>query len=220
MGRPKQLFLNQSIRAKTKDQQDLKPGSFWHPVLNRGICLEEVERADERQCFFYRICKVHLTYQSPKSVLDNPKTSLDCRICGVHLNCERGRKPSQYEIAAYQAMLSIGVETENWLVEVRVLKKTYSAADIWIRSANLLVMVDGEGHFDYDVHDTPVLCQRPIDESFNRAALSLGFNVLRLQFKDTPGFASYIRNAMISSGENGPPFLQYSKHFCIWGLAS
>jgi hypothetical protein len=134
---------------------------YWHPTLNTDITIHTVGRAEEIQCFFYRRCLSHLAFQSPKSILDNNRISLHCRICGLYAQPLEARNPSQYESAAYLAVKSLGLAADQVLVEIRILKGNFGAVDIWLRDAQLLVMVDGESYFvdAYTVtsHDHKVL---------------------------------------------------------------
>lgn len=184
---------------------------FWHPTLNKGINLYSIGRSEERQCFFYRHCDRHLAFQSPKSLLDNGRNSLDCRVCGIHTS-EDPRRVSDHEKEAYAALALIGVPDEDWVVETRVLQKNFSSVDIWIRTHNLLVMVDGEGHFN-EYNDASLLKQKQIDDRFNCEALKQGFNVLRLHYRDRPDFAHQIRLCMNRSSRATEPFLVMSGFF-------
>lgn len=143
---------------------------------------------------------------------------MDCRVCGKYSGWSNARKPSQYEAAAYDAIKSINIRDEEWLTEIRVLKKNYSAVDIWI--SKLLVMIDGEGHFGIDMHGIPVHVQKDIDGRFNAAALRSNFCVLRLHYKDGPSFASAIYSALSKSRMSDKPFLQYSAYYHKLGLVT
>ena len=217
MPRKKDLIIYHTLCPEgNKDPRFPAISSFWHPSLNGNLSLESVGRAEETQCYFYRVCKVHLAFQSPKSLIDNGQSSLDCRVCNKYSSWSNVKKPSQYELAAYEAVQELGVSDEEWLVEIRVLKKNYSAVDLWIH--RLLIMIDGEGHFDADIHGTPVHKQREIDTRFNAAASRLGYSVLRLHYKDSPCFAEIIREALQKSQSVSQPFIKYSKTYHKWGL--
>lgn len=217
MPRKKDLIIYHTLCPEgNKDPRFPAISSYWHPYLNKGVALQGVGRAEEKQCYFYRLCKVHLAFQSPKSLIDNGHSSLDCRVCGTYSSWSNTRKGSQYEVAAYEALKAIEVKDEDWLIEARVLKKNYSAVDIWI--GKLLIMIDGEGHFDVDTHGTPVHRQREIDNRFNEAAVRSGYSVLRLHYRDSPAYASSIQRALQKSRSLAEPFLEHSYHFHKWGL--
>jgi len=150
MGRGKILFSNQQMWKGGP-----LAGDHWHTERNTHIQLAEVGRAETQQCFLWRLCKSHVAYQSPKSVLDKSNNSLDCRVCDVHAPNQQSkpRIPSQYELAAYEAIGSLGME-QLWLVETRVRKRNLSSVDIWLPDLRLLIMVDGEGDLN-DAHEVP-----------------------------------------------------------------
>lgn len=216
MGRKKSLFINHILW----EQNSLagRAEVYWHPTLNTDVALHTVGRAEETQCFLYRRCLCHLAYQSPKSILDNNRNSLDCRICGLYAEPLKARKPSQYEYAAYSAVKSLGLAADQLLVEIRVLKGNFGAVDIWLRDAQLLIMVDGESHFD-DAHTVTSHDQRAIDGRFNSAAIDQKYDVLRLHYKDAYRFASIIRHALEDCKvKNRSPLLIHSPGFSVPGV--
>lgn len=83
------------------------------------------------------------------------------------------------------AMSATPLARQDWIIESRVLGRNFSSVDIWIRSHNLLVMLDGECHFR-DMLDTSHSLQREVDVRFNTEARKQRYHVLRLHYKDDP----------------------------------
>ena len=63
------------------------PADYFASDLNpAAIDIAQMGVADERQCFWKRWCKIHYTYETGKSILDNGRNSLDCRICRLFIH--------------------------------------------------------------------------------------------------------------------------------------
>ena len=71
----------------------------------------------------------------------------------------------------------------DWMTDVRVLQGNFSSADIWMPSLDLIIMIDGEGHFG-DHHGRSVDEQEEADDNFNYEALDRGLSVYRLHYLD------------------------------------
>ena len=102
----------------------------------------------------------------------------------------------------------------EWLVEIRVLKGMYGAADIWVPfkgseavaaatgqarvPIRLVIMVDGEAHFlaDHAAPDVSLQQQQRIDSDFNERCWVLNLRLLRLHFKDTRHYSQLIHKAL------------------------
>ena len=70
---------------------------------------------------------------------------MNCRVCKVFSDPAVGKCPSKYERTAYTVVAMLDVE---WVIEAKVLRENFGAVDIWIPKYCLLIMVDGEGHFN------------------------------------------------------------------------
>lgn len=214
MGRSKVLFINARLCGKDEVNSgayDLA-STYWHPAKNTHVDLQRVGTSEERQCYFFNKCKRHLTFQSPKSVLSNWKTSLDCRVCGLFRG--KTREPSHYEQVAYGVMQNqLHLKDDEWLVDIRVLKGAYSSADVWIPKLRLMLMIDGEGHFG-DMHADNVQVQQARDDRFNVEALKQGHRVLRLHYLDVGLFREVIQ-AIVNLCIVFPTsnFVEFSKHY-------
>ena len=189
MPRPKRLLVHRRFQFRKPciiALPSLDLAFYFHHHLNQILEIElaDMGSADERQCFWYRWCLVHLTFQTGKSVVDNGRNSLDCRVCGLYVH-EDHHWPSSFELRAYQVMAATHLASKDWIVECRVLGRNFSSVDIWIQSHNLLVMLDGECHFG-DMLDTSYSLQREVDIRFNTEAKTQRFHVLRLHYRDDP----------------------------------
>lgn len=183
---------------------------YWHPYLNTHKKLQEIGKSEETQCYFYRICLHHITFQSPKSVLQNPARCLDCKVCGLFTHKEG--TVSSYEHLAYRIMCELGVDVRDWLADVRVLRGTFSSADIWVRSLRLLIMIDGEGHFK-KMFSKEAEDQKQTDLDFNCEAFRQKYCVLRLHYEDVCAFGRLIQDSLILAYyASWPFFFASSRH--------
>lgn len=189
------------------------PADYFASDLNQGTDIAQMGVADERQCYWKRWCKFHYAYQTGKSILDNGRNSLDCRICRIFIH-EDHRDASEHEIQAYMVMKDLQLEPHYWIIESRVLGSNLSSVDIWIRSCELLVMIDGEGHFD-EMFGIPYTQRRDVDRRFNAEAKKQGFHVLRLHHKDDPRKLECVIKQCSSSIGKRQPLLIHSKSYFI-----
>ena len=109
---------------------------------------------------------------------------------------------------AYTVVAMLDVE---WIIEAKVLRENFGAVDIWIPKYCLLIMVDGEGHFN-KMYNLPSLAQEQRDDRFHAEACRLGFHVLRLHHVDQFDFKSVVPRTVqwIKSGHLSRPTLMYS----------
>lgn len=101
----------------------------------------------------------------------------------------------------------------EWLVEIRILKGMYGAADIWVPfkgsaasivpgqprvPIRLVIMVDGEAHFlaNHAAPDTSLEKQQRIDQDFNNRCWQLNLRLLRLHYSDTKFYSQLINTAI------------------------
>lgn len=167
---------------------------FWHPEQNAAE-LNKLHSSHPGQCYFLRLCRVHMAKMAPKSLIHNFKalksSSLDCKPCKI-FNLARSTEPpcppSSYETAAYHAVSVLpehfGIRPEDMLVDYKMPSLRGSSIDIFLPAVNLCIMIDGEGHFR-DHRESTVLDQQAIDDRFNRNAIKKRTKVLRLHHKDS-----------------------------------
>ena len=197
--------------------------TLWVADRNaEDIDLESVGVHDETQVFLWRACRKHLMFQSFKSVTDNffkgkkYGTSLNCKVCcfynDILVGCKT-QEPSQWEEAAYHIMKKSSLAPVDWIVDAKVLQNSNSKADIWIVDLHLIFMVDGEQHF-FDSHDRPVAEQEERDDVFNGAAISEGFCVMRLHYRDKDLYPTLMAGTIAECQKKDvKPFVNWSPAF-------
>ena len=215
-GRPKLRFKDYKLDLGEKyGNQVVCASLFWDQKHNSELDLSSIGIAEEAQCQLHCLCWKHSTVKSPKAVVDNwkrgSKTALDCRVCHVFRDPKKGRKPSKYEKQCYTILRDLKV---GWLAEVRVLKGTCSSADVWVHESNLIIMLDGEGHFG-KIYGTPVWKQKDVDDRFNAAAATAGFHVLRLHFADTKHFKKNIMDTVSRCTALNKPTIFFSFYYSL-----
>lgn len=176
--------------------------------MNAPAVIEDVTNHSESQYYWQMCCGNHVTIKTCQAIHRRP-AALECERCTATSNGRFSDGASEYEKEAYKAMQQVEHE---WLVEIRILRGRYSSADIWVpftgqaaaaaadqqRTAiNLVIMVDGETHFE-DGHQgyTTLEQQQAIDGRFNDRCWELNLRLLRLHYDDTKKYKQLIQTAL------------------------
>ena len=94
---------------------------------------------------------------------------------------------SAHELLAYAMAEQHLSSATDLYTEIKVLRQKYGAADLYVPCYQLVICVDGEGHFNGnqgDVYGEPVCRQQERDAAFNAQAMQQGIVVLRLHHED------------------------------------
>lgn len=179
----------------------------WRLDLNRNIPANKVGRRSELQAFFWLVCRIHLTYKSPKAItereLEEPGAALTCRQCSYHRGEELPQPVSRHEVHAWQILTAhFSADILYVLVEVRVLGGNWGAADIWLpwsasgTRLDLIIMIDGEKHFSKGWGEVTVPKQKRIDHRFNAECWRQDHRLLRLYSDDKDEWPGLIATAL------------------------
>lgn len=175
--------------------------------LNLNAAAKDIGRCSELQCFFELECRCHLTYRTPKSISNKEKQgkrSLDCRRCDYDAGEELANPPSIHEVEAWELMESCF--EGQILIEVNVLGALWGLTDIWLpywddgALLDLIIMIDGEGHFSRKTFSTSVAEQKAIDGRFNETCWQQEHKLLRLHSGDKADWQHLINSALRMCG--------------------
>ncbi len=224
MGRPTHLLKDEQINVMLSGH--LAPsvttvGDFWPSGLN-NTRLDVLNSSFSEQCYFTKLCGIHLARLAPKSLIFNFRSrrgsSLDCKPCKVFNLAKDGGvacPPSSYETAAYFAVSllpdELGISATDMLTDFR-LSPNESSVDIYLPTIRLCIMVDGEGHFR-DYRGSTVGQQQSIDDRFNKSAIKRGAKVLRLHYKDTAVYNKVIFIAVQRCSQGVYGKIDFSKSY-------
>lgn len=73
---------------------------------------------------------------------------------------------------------------QGFIYQAKVVDRHNAPIDFYVPDINLLIQVDGEQHFDIKYKNTTVKHQQQLDLKCDTRAIEMGFNLLRLHFKD------------------------------------
>jgi hypothetical protein len=90
----------------------------------------------------------------------------------------------------------------GYVVETKVLKGRYGAADIYVPSINLIVQVDGEHHNNSK--------QLAVDLLFDTEARKQGYRLLRVCYKDIPEVHGHLHSTIKACLQCSNAFVLYS----------
>lgn len=121
----------------------------------------------------------------------------DTLHCGYHAG---GSQSSTWEAAAFRHLTHMG--TALVAHECKVLKGRYGAADFYLPEYQLIIQIDGEGHF-HGHHRTSATQQNIRDISFNQAAVAAWYNLLRVAFCDMCDFKHHMATVMAAIMQHG-----------------
>lgn len=151
--------------------------------------------AQRTRPFFELICGQHLAYKTPKTISglerehpNVPDAGLKCRQCDYHAGQELANPPSVHEVNAW-AVLDACFDGPV-LIQTSVLGGDWGLTDIWLpywddgALLDLIIMVDGEGHFHKQTYSTSPGQQQDIDTRFNNECWRQEHKLLRLHFND------------------------------------
>lgn len=186
----------------------------------------EVGRCSEIQFFFFtylglRLCG-HVTYKTPKIIKDKDNerkmSGLECRQCVHAAGGTLLKAVSSYEATTWQAVK--GCFSGHMLVETSVLGGNWPIADIWLpwfensqQRLDLIIMVDGETHFDKPRKVTK-LKQMRIDHAFNHECWNQEHKLLRLHCKDQDDWEQQIMRALArAQAQPANKFRQFSANY-------
>ena len=178
----------------------------WQQRLNHGVAAKDVGRCSEDQAFFELPCG-HLAYKTPKTISDKekqepgvPDAGLRCRQCDFHAGRELANPPSVYEIEAW-ALVDFCFDGPI-LLETSVLGHNWGLTDVWLpywdvgALLDLIIMIDGEGHFNKQTFSTSPHQQQDIDRRFNAKCWEQEHKLLRLHFGDRPSWMHLLTLAL------------------------
>jgi hypothetical protein len=128
---------------------------------------------------------------------------LPCKPCGI------GPAPSKLEAAAYAALGSDALVTE-----CKLLGGNYGAADIFVRSCNTIVMVDGEHHYHASHHGKQSSKQVEVDIRFTKAAVEMGYSVVRVAPHEVADVHKLVRSVAAEAAATRQPCVILSHIIC------
>lgn len=171
----------------------------------------ELHISDTQQYYWHLPCNKHLCFQTIQAcirqVIAHDGQLRACLRCGSSYRL--GAEPSRDRLTSYwvqvvwsslewaleQAEVQDAMQSRTWLlgaalagrdrgyvVEAKVLKGRYGAADIYVPALDLIIQVDGEHHADPE--------QLKRDGRFNAAASAQQRRLLRLWHADVTAFAT------------------------------
>jgi hypothetical protein len=186
-------------------------------LLGKGQPVELII-SDTHQYYWDLPCSKHLCFQTIQAcirqVIAHDGHLRDCLRCGS--SYKWGAEPSKDRLASYwvqvawtsmewaleQPAVKHAMQTSTWhsgaalagrdrgyVVEAKVLRGKFGAADMYVPGLDLIVQVDGEHHADVE--------QLKRDGRFNAAAAAQQRRVLRLWFADVAAFPTLIKHAVM-----------------------
>lgn len=185
------------IRAGRKCKQLPSPVAVaLNNMLNGGLDVHRIGRCCPNQYFFQLTCGRHFKWISVKGVVDNLCT-LSCKYCS------KDGKPSSWELEAFTCLTDLGLAPV--VIESKVLKGKYGAADFYLPTFNLIIQIDGEGHIGEGHHSSNPSEQVERDQRFNAAAVASGFNLFRVAHDDMHAFQPLLLQVLTGIQSNGQP---------------
>lgn len=201
-----------------RQRKPLTPGIilYWAADQNSDIQLQDVRTSDDRRCFFWYDCRLHLTFRTVKS-MSNKDDGVKCPTCTP---CSK-RKASQIE-EAMLALLTSQFRNRVYLREDRLLGGCFGATDFYIKDAHLAVELDGEQHFSKGHISCSVAKQQAIDTAKDAEYRKQGYNLLRVHHADMYALPMLLKVCLVAYTKNKKEqFHKYSeRHPCTdreWG---
>eukprot|EP00884_Botryococcus_braunii_P019846 jgi/Botrbrau1/6545/Bobra.40_2s0016.1 len=156
----------------------------WDEVLNSGTSLEDLGSCDDsQQCYFFCECRQHRVFIFRRTLRKEGIKALQCKFC-------EEKWKSELEQLFWGACDRLSDQFPLvWLVEVRVLRGTFAAADVFFPEFKLVVQLDGCCHMNGNVHGGKLAKNdryQARDRHFNITAMERGYNVLRFHHADVP----------------------------------
>ena len=155
--------------------------------------IDNVHEHSEAKSKWLLRCGRHYTLKSSHAVHKNAVEALNCKRCG-----QSRIAASSHERHAYACVAAVYMG--EWMTEIRVLKGTYGAVDMYLPAVHLAIMVDGRQHFPgnkgstFREQDVTVQVQR--DDRFNTAAVQQHLRVLRLHYDNEQSWHTQIACAV------------------------
>lgn len=138
--------------------------------------LNQLGTSDTGRQFWFRcLCNRHKRKLTVQAV-EKRRKALACKVCSC------GDRGSSYEVKAYEELAAMGFN--DTVTECKVLMEKYGAVDVYLPAYNLLIQIDGEQHYKGRAFTEEAQHQVLRDRRFLFAALSKGFNVIRVAYKD------------------------------------
>lgn len=184
---------------------------YWH-ASNGDISASGVVNSCSKQRTFWCTCMLHTHTISAHALVANHSEGYPCHIC-------EQRADSRLELLVRGSLRGLGVQFE---VYPKVLAGKFGPADVWVRTENLIIQVDGPQHVDQHCKSVSNAVQRDRDAAFNAAAAGQGRCLLRLHHGDVEvGDAHrYIKQALwFCRHRPDLCFLMYSKRYLALGWA-
>lgn len=134
--------------------------------------LTELPYSSTCKAYFRATCGVqgHLIFKAVATVNGDDK-SLLCRVC-----CHTCKQPSMHEKWMYEVVQYM-LAGEAWVVEAAVIPGSRVLADIFLPFCSLIIMVDGEHHFESHR-------QSAIDAAYNVAVMRAQGRMVRVHHHD------------------------------------
>lgn len=171
-GRPRKVISEEVLLA-------------WSSSGKNRTKLQEVQQTEQKlKGFYVKSCGRHLGLCTPKWLTSHPTEAFNCAICiaitGKHFS---GKVITQHEleVAGYLSEL---FGRQGFIYQAKVVDRHNAPIDFYVPDINLLIQVDGEQHFDIKYKNTTVKHQQQLDLKCDTRAIEMGFNLLRLHFKD------------------------------------